>query len=610
MKMQINPNQLVDAAEQILALGLLMTAAHFGGKMSRKIGVGEIVGQIFGGILVGPQLTSMIGISTSLYEKAFGTFHFFTFLFLSLIAFSLGEELHFKKFALVGRKAMGICFVQGLATWVIISAVFRLMGFSTINSLIIGSIGIATAPATIFVLMNKLTIEGKFRELLANIVVLADVAEIFLFAVLIQIAQSNGTQSVPGTANGSWLGPLIIQMSTAIAMGFALFVALKLIIRFKELPAEDPLGTREMKVRNESGLEFISLIFQEHPQVSTDLMIVILALLSISVGISFLYNLPFLLVALIGGIGISNFHSHILFKSLQIDPITRVMNLIFFGLIGASVDLGGFNLDSLKYILAYVVARTISKIVGTWLGARFWVKDPKIISCLPRMLLPQGGVALVEVSYLAMILGAEGQKIFSILLPAIVIFEIGGIIVSENTLKKWKAWTVGEKEALEGDMTLDEPLQLSDLIDVSRIRLDLKVSDKEVLFRLLAKTFAIKGDMVYTDGLFNEVMEREKLLSTAIGFGVALPHCRYGEALSPQIALATIPAGMDFGAHDGYPVKIAIMLVSPEEPPESHLKALALVSRLLMKPDNRNLILELNDPLVLHEKLVNMDLMI
>jgi len=608
--MSIQSNQLVDAAEQILALGLLMTAAHFGGKMSRRMGIGEIVGQIFGGIVVGPQLTSMIGMSTGLYEKAFGTFHFFTFLFLSLIAFSLGEELHFEKFRAVGRKAMIICAVQGLVTWLFIAGVFRLMGFSSINALIIGSIGIATAPATIFVLMNKLTIEGKFRELLANVVVLADVAEIFLFAVLIQISQSSETRAGAIPNGFSWVGPVVVQLSTAIFMGFALFLILKLVIRFKELPVDDDAQSREMKVRSESGLEFISHIFQERPQVSTDLMIVILSLLSVCVGISFLYHLPFLLVALIAGICISNFHSHILFKSLQIDPITRVMNLIFFGLIGASVDLGGFCLDSLKFIVAYVVVRTLSKLFGTWLAARFLVKDPKIISCLPRMLLPQGGVALVEVSYLAMVLGAEGQRIFGILLPAIVIFEIGGIIVSENTLKKWKAWTVGEKEALEGDMSMDEPLQLSDLIDVSRIRLDLKISNREELFREMAETFAIKGEMVNTEGLLAEVLEREKLLSTAIGFGVALPHCRFSEAHGPEIALATIPQGMDFDAHDGQPVNIAVMLVSPEDPPETHLKALALVSRLLMKPEHRNLLLESKDPLELHAKLVNLDLSI
>lgn len=595
---------LAESANQILAIGTLFLGAHFGGKASRAMGTGEVTGYILGGVLVGPKVMSLMGADTAGYAGAFDSFNFFTFLFLSLIAFSLGEELHFDKFAKVGRTALLISITQGIATWALISGVFYFMGFGVLNSLLIGSIGTATAPAAIFILMNRLTIEGRFRELLANIVVIADVFEIFVFALLTEIALSIKS----GSGTTSMAVALFEHIGLALFLGFVLFLLLKWVVRFEEVPAEDQARTQT--VRRDSGLDFISSIFQESPAVSTDLMIVILAFLAINVGFSLKIQLPFLLVALMAGVCISNFHTHTLFKSLQIDPITRVMNLFFFGLIGATMDFSVFTRESAMLIAAYVAARAAGKFFGTWVGAKMAGCDPKILSCLPRMLLPQGGVAMVEVTFLAMVLGEDGQKIFAVVLPSVVIFEIAGILLSERTLLRWKAWTVGEKEALEGSLDHDLPANLVDFLEISAIRLPLVTRDKEDVIRELVSSFELQDTLQDKEIIVRAVLEREKLLNTALGHGVAMPHCRCSAMTSPRIALGTIPGGADFGAHDGVPVNLVFLLVSPEEPPELHLKALAMLSRLLMNSANREMICRHRDPMALYEALENLDLSI
>ena len=79
---------------QVLSFGLLVLAAHFMGKITYHLNFGELIGQLLGGILVNPYLLRVIHVGGKDYTLAFQNFYFFTFIFLSVVAFSLGEELH------------------------------------------------------------------------------------------------------------------------------------------------------------------------------------------------------------------------------------------------------------------------------------------------------------------------------------------------------------------------------------------------------------------------------------------------------------------------------------------------------------------------------------
>lgn len=75
--------------------------------------------------------------------------------------------------------------------------------------------------------------------------------------------------------------------------------------------------------------------------------------------------------------------------------------------------------------------------------------------------------------------------------------------------------------------------------------------------------------------------ERESLGSTAIGGGVALPHCRSAALDRPLLLLARSAAGVPFGAADGSPVHLFVAVVTPAGSPAEHLRALAQLSRRL-----------------------------
>ncbi|MFP8967086.1 PTS IIA-like nitrogen regulatory protein PtsN [Pokkaliibacter sp. CJK22405] len=89
-----------------------------------------------------------------------------------------------------------------------------------------------------------------------------------------------------------------------------------------------------------------------------------------------------------------------------------------------------------------------------------------------------------------------------------------------------------------------------------------------------------------TDDIFNGLIGRERLGSTGLGGGIAIPHCRLSQCEEVTAALIHLESPVDFDARDGQPVDIIFVLLAPEEAHESHLQALAMVAGMLQNPAN------------------------
>ncbi len=83
--------------------------------------------------------------------------------------------------------------------------------------------------------------------------------------------------------------------------------------------------------------------------------------------------------------------------------------------------------------------------------------------------------------------------------------------------------------------------------------------------------------------LFAKLIQREKLGSTAIGDGIAIPHCKLKEVGSPLLALAVSRKGVRFEALDGKPTHIFFLVVSSPENPGQNLQILAAIAHLVRK---------------------------
>ncbi|MFC3053726.1 PTS IIA-like nitrogen regulatory protein PtsN [Kordiimonas pumila] len=123
-------------------------------------------------------------------------------------------------------------------------------------------------------------------------------------------------------------------------------------------------------------------------------------------------------------------------------------------------------------------------------------------------------------------------------------------------------------------------MEIEDLLNADSILLDFKASSKKHVIQTLARKMATKTGL--DDRLvFEKLLERERLGSTGVGKGVAIPHARVAGVDTITGMFAKLSSPVDFQSVDDRPVDLVFMLLAPEEAGADHLKALARVSRLL-----------------------------
>lgn len=113
---------------------------------------------------------------------------------------------------------------------------------------------------------------------------------------------------------------------------------------------------------------------------------------------------------------------------------------------------------------------------------------------------------------------------------------------------------------------------------------ELVAADKgEVLARMAALASPVAG--VAETAILERIRLREALGTTGFGQGVAIPHARMAGLAGLVVMLARLVAPVAYGALDGEPVDLVVLLLSPEEGGADHLKALARISRTLRNRD-------------------------
>ncbi len=124
---------------------------------------------------------------------------------------------------------------------------------------------------------------------------------------------------------------------------------------------------------------------------------------------------------------------------------------------------------------------------------------------------------------------------------------------------------------------------LNDLTSANAILPALRVNTKkQALQEICALAASLSG--LPERGIFDSVLQRERLGSTGVGNGLAIPHCKLANARSIFGVFARLERPVDFDAQDGAPVDLIFLLVAPESAGADHLKALASVARVFRDP--------------------------
>ena len=124
----------------------------------------------------------------------------------------------------------------------------------------------------------------------------------------------------------------------------------------------------------------------------------------------------------------------------------------------------------------------------------------------------------------------------------------------------------------------------------------LKGNSKEEIIEELVDCLDASNAISDRDKVLQAVVEREKIMSTGIGDGIAIPHGKSDAVQRLVAALGTHRHGVDFEALDGEPAFVFFLLVSPANVSGPHIKALARISRLLKNDEFKKSLIEASAP--------------
>ena len=134
-------------------------------------------------------------------------------------------------------------------------------------------------------------------------------------------------------------------------------------------------------------------------------------------------------------------------------------------------------------------------------------------------------------------------------------------------------------------------MRLTDVLKVELTNIAMKGTTRddciqELIDRLIETKRIAKGKKI-----FDAVLEREKIMTTGVGNGIAIPHCKHPDSPDFAVCLGVQSKGVDFQSIDKNPVKIIFLLVGPENNPGLHIKLLSRISRLMSNEELRQQLL-------------------
>ena len=134
-------------------------------------------------------------------------------------------------------------------------------------------------------------------------------------------------------------------------------------------------------------------------------------------------------------------------------------------------------------------------------------------------------------------------------------------------------------------------MKISELLDKGSIVADLNSTDKKGVINELAAAVSPSAN-VSAEQIASVLLEREKLGSTGIGGGIAIPHGKLDEMDNIIVGFGSSPQGVEYDSLDNKPVHIFFVLLTPADSTGGHLKVLAQISKLLKATQFKDRLIE------------------
>lgn len=150
-------------------------------------------------------------------------------------------------------------------------------------------------------------------------------------------------------------------------------------------------------------------------------------------------------------------------------------------------------------------------------------------------------------------------------------------------------------------------MKLPEIIEENNVIPELRAKDKKGVLEELAEAISRHEPSIDKGALVKVLVERERLGSTGIGDGVAIPHGKMNGVSRPIISFGRSKQGLDFDSMDGQPAHLFFLLIAPEDSSSVHLQVLAKIAKILKNRDFRKKLMEPGTKKELYQRIVQTD---
>ncbi len=541
-------------AHELVILGVLTLGGLLGGEAARRLHTPAVTGQILVGVLLGPSILGVFSHDTVVALTPVIDFA------LGLIAMAVGSHLYIHRLRVASRRLVRLTAAEAILPTLLVFGTVLLLGAGDWQfALLLGTLAVSTAPATIVAVVKETRSRGLFVTTLMAAVALNNIACITLFEMAFTAVRVTTVEG-GGDLSRVLLAPLV-QLVGAILVG--------------------------------GGVGLLTALLTRHVYAPEKLATASLVSLLVAVGVADSVGVSSLLTCLFLGATLANVAhekeevGHRAFASFE-----PAILAVFFTVAGLE-----FNLQYLApagvLAAAVILARAAGKVGGAWLAMAASEAPRSLRENLGLALIPQAGVAV------ALLLKVResplhqevGELFLAVGVTTVALNEILGPITARWALRR------------SGDLGKDRP-RLIDFLHEDNIVTDFGAADKEAAIRplvdLLVRSNRLTG--VDREALTRDILERERTMSTCIGRGLFVPHAESDEVSRLVGVMAISSDGLGFETPDGLPVHCIALLVVPTHERQRHLEVLAALARSVgSDPDIQTQLYHAHSPAHVHE---------
>lgn len=150
-------------------------------------------------------------------------------------------------------------------------------------------------------------------------------------------------------------------------------------------------------------------------------------------------------------------------------------------------------------------------------------------------------------------------------------------------------------------------MKIKELLNKQSIAIKVNISGKREILEYLLDLAIKSGKVIDRQVVLADLFEREKVLSTGIGKGIAMPHCKTKGITNFALAVLTTSAPVDFDALDGEPVSFFILILGLEDQVGLNLRILSKASKMLNSENNRVTLINADSIEELYNFLIDLD---